>query len=226
MLPPASCCLACVDSNASPRLQACEPCGVQGPHPSFYNPLAWNSFLVEWMQVREAWGSRRLGVGVSRKGPRVVSTVGYSGISANGHRNKNMPRLYDRPRLPPFLQVCRHLLSGQVFWRPVWVKLSHRWAEVICSVCCCSVGSLILSLGCCSPKASTSWRKGQPSQPHGMTASSATLPMTSQYTCLDVSTVAIPSAKHACGGWILQPMNNTGSPVHSADKVPLCPVEG
>lgn len=139
---------------------------------------------------------------------------------------RDMPRLYDRPRLPPFLQVCRQLLSGQAFRRPTWVKLSHRWTEVICSLWCCSVGSLILSLGCCSLTASKSWRRGQPRQPQGTTASSATLPMTYQYTCLDVSTVAIPSAKHACGGWTLQPMNNTGSPVHSADKVPLCLVEG
>lgn len=58
------------------------------PTPSSYNPLAWNSFLVERMQVREAWGSRRLGVGVRSRGHQGVSTVGYSGISANGHRDK------------------------------------------------------------------------------------------------------------------------------------------
>lgn len=40
------------------------------PTPSSNNPLAWNSFLVKRMQVREAWGSGRLGVGLSRRGHR------------------------------------------------------------------------------------------------------------------------------------------------------------
>lgn len=185
---------------------------------------------MEWMQVRNLGFRKARGVGQaggamerSQQRDRVpfqlISTETREFMIAQGYR---LPSRCAGIYCP--------IALASVFWEGILEastgKLSHRWVEVDCSLCCCPVGSLVLSVGCCSLKASTAWRRGQPRQPHGMTASSATRPMISPHTCLAASTVATPSARHVCGDWILQPTNNTGYPAHSAVKVPLFPVEG
>lgn len=140
------------------------------PTPFSRNPLAGNIFLVEWMQqVREAWGSGRLGVGGGKQeGPWKGLYRGIGRCFSQWPQRQEMCPDLVCPRPPSSRQVCRHLPSvcpialSSVFWGTAWTKTSHRWAEVDCALCSCPVGPFILSLGCCSLKAPKPWRKGQP----------------------------------------------------------------
>lgn len=82
------------------------------PTPSSYNSLAWNSFLVERMQVREAYGSGRLRVGVSRRGHQGGLDGGIEcRFSQWSQKQETCPDFKTAQDYPPSLQVCRHLLS-------------------------------------------------------------------------------------------------------------------
>lgn len=123
----------------------------------FCSPLAGNIFLVEWMQVREARGSERQGVGLN-------SGIGCC-FSQWPQQQEKGPGLVlaQRHHLPSrCVGTYRPMSLSSIFWGPAWTKTSHRWAEVNCNLCGCPVSSLILSLGCCSLKAPEPWRKGRP----------------------------------------------------------------
>ena len=82
------------------------------------------------------------------------------------------------------------------------------------------------SPGCCCRRGTQPLKRLRPLGPSGVTASSATRPMTSPGTCPAASTAATPSARHACGGWPRRPLSSAGSPARSAARARPCPVEG
>lgn len=76
------------------------------------------------------------------------------------------------------------------------------------------------------PEGSQASELGQLLGPSGVTASSATRPMTLPDTCHAASTVATPSARRVYASWTCRPMSSAGSPALSAARAYPRPVGG
>ncbi|XP_017503096.2 uncharacterized protein [Manis javanica] len=76
------------------------------------------------------------------------------------------------------------------------------------------------------PEGSQASELGQLLGPGGVTASSATRPMTLPDTCHAASTVATPSARRVYASWTCRPMSSAGSPALSAARAYPRPVGG